>query len=69
MNNENIALVYKLIDASGELAAQGYTHTVVVCEREEWERYGNSACAMDLVDFKNEVAARVYADAFNMGLL
>jgi hypothetical protein len=41
------------------LMMKGYTHVVLVGHRFDLE---------DVVDFKNEFAARTYADAINMGL-
>lgn len=42
------------------LLMKGYTHVVLVGSRFDLE---------DVVDFKNEFAARTYADAINMGLV
>jgi hypothetical protein len=56
------AIVEELSEVfSGEtlLKMQGYTHVVLV---------GHSFDLEDVVDFKNEFAARTYADAVNMGL-
>ncbi len=64
-----VAIVYGLIDSpDSNLSASGYTHTVVICERDDYQANGVAADAYDLIDFKTEFAARTYADAVNMGL-
>lgn len=51
-------------EADAELISKGYTHTVAV-----WGYHGSVFLdLLDLVDFKNEFAARTYADAVNMGI-
>lgn len=45
-----------------------YTHTVFVCDGHEYEAFGHQTVPLDILDFKNEFAARTYADAVNMGI-
>lgn len=64
----NIAIVQGFVESYGYDSDLGYTSTVVICDAVEYEHEGRFAAALDLVDFKNEFAARTYADAVNMGL-
>lgn len=54
-----VEMLSPVITGEQDLIDAGFTHAVCVGDRFDLE---------DIVDFKNEFAARTYADAINMGL-
>lgn len=47
----------------------GYTHSVFVCDADEYMEVGPHAFPVEIMDFRNEFSARTYADAINTGVI
>ncbi len=56
------AIVETFNEAYGFDGDLGYTHSVLSLDEQD------DTDVLEIVDFKNEFAARTYADAINMGL-
>lgn len=64
MNNKAIVYDNRKVDLFFA-DVTGYTHSVFVCDADEYTQEGPHAFPIEIVDFRNEFSARTYADAIN----